>query len=96
MKYRDVPQATKDAAERIGAAIEAEHDLIGPGSEFSRMGLIEAEDFDEEPPKDALLSEWVLCTCYIDPATGDTWRLVITSPNLPSHHREGLLQSFTW
>lgn len=90
--WSEWPQSARDAVLRIQSAIEAEEESLGPQSEFARL---QAEDDPDELPRNAMLSEWVVVAAYTDMETGECWRVRWVSPNLPTHHSNGLLRTFT-
>lgn len=92
MKWKDFPQATREAIRRMHTAIESEVDHIGPRSELALAQYEEDHDPLDELPTNAVLSEWVLVMAWSNLEDGETWTTAISSENLPNYRHNGLLR----
>jgi hypothetical protein len=74
-----------DAESLVHIALAAGGEQIGPCEKE------EGEILEDTPIKGALLTEWVVVMCWVDPTDARSYTTRLTSPNLPRHHEDGLL-----
>lgn len=67
---------------------DPENGLAYTAEELSRM----------EPVRNAVLMEWIVLTAWTDLDDNEAYTSAFTMPNMPTHHRIGLMQTWmnTW